>query len=798
MVIKEELEYNFIKWFSELNKESLSIAGVKGANLAESYNRKINVSPGFILTSEAYNYFIDKNRIREAINESLNALKEEDFQDIKKLEEVSNKIKNIFMNSKFPEAIAEQITENYEILDVNKKTMMDASGSALEILKKSYEPLFVAVRNSIVLNDKEVDKKDLSFAGIHDSFLNVKGNNELFGKIKECYASLFSSKALFYRHKTGVSLDSCGMAVIIQKMMDSDKSGAVIYDEISNSIVIESIFGFEEGLLSGIVKPDVYKITSFSDFEFDKKINEKSYAFIRNSSGSNEIVKVSEEKAKQSSLTNHEVKLVRNEYNRISEIFGKSRMDFTICGNEISILSVKKDKQERSQGVSSGKIKLVKQEEDFLKLENDDLLVTDSASSELIFGLGKAKGIISGAGGFGSNAYRLAKDFGIYCSFGVDLSSIEANEGDLISFDFDKNEAAKVEEDTKKVLKTSTKLKLGISSLNQIKKTSDLEINSIGFLQIEDIINQSGKHPIHFSKNKKEEEYFEIIYSALKEVADKYNELWIRSLNMKSNKFIELEGYDIAVENNPLMGEHGVRFNLKNTALLEAEAKAVQKISSEFEGKKFGIIFSRFTNLSELESIKKVFENVSAKDVKIGICVDGSVGVQAINEFCENGISLAVIDLEELIQHVLAVDKENELVSGLYDEMNPAIINSIKYVIRRCHKYGIESSIFINSMPKREFLQFVIQEGIKSVSFNADILSAGSALVNEIEKEVLKEKDVSEVKNVVSDSIHEGESKDIEELILKELEGDEYKPGMDKEKDIPKLNDAIPIDSSQF
>ena len=231
---KKEEKIEFVKWFSELNKTSGSVAGGKGANLAEMYNLKINVPPGFIITAQAYDYFIEKAGLKESIGTLLNGI---DYEDTKKLNEITEKIRNLIVKAELPKEMKEEITESYELLDTNN--LKNVKGTILEILKTS-EPIFVAVRSSATTEDLA----GASFAGQQETFLNVKGNTELLTSIKKCFASLFTSRATYYRHKKGFEHTKSSLAVVIQKMIDSDKSGVAFSKDPTNKtedIIIEAV-----------------------------------------------------------------------------------------------------------------------------------------------------------------------------------------------------------------------------------------------------------------------------------------------------------------------------------------------------------------------------------------------------------------------------------------------------------------------------------------------------------------------------------------------------------------------------
>ena len=172
----------FVKWFSELSNKDVLIAGGKGASLAEMANHKFPIPPGFIITAQAYRYFIEKCQIDHKIEEIVSKLNVEDTTELTK---ASKEIRELIRNAKMPKEMEEEITEAYDILDVGRQEIKKAGGGALEILKTGHEPPFVAVRSSATTEDLE----SASFAGQQDSFLNVKGNRELLLKVKDCFSS---------------------------------------------------------------------------------------------------------------------------------------------------------------------------------------------------------------------------------------------------------------------------------------------------------------------------------------------------------------------------------------------------------------------------------------------------------------------------------------------------------------------------------------------------------------------------------------------------------------------------------
>jgi phosphoenolpyruvate-protein kinase (PTS system EI component) len=259
---------------------------------------------------------------------------------------------------------------------------------------------------------------------------------------------------------------------------------------------------------------------------------------------------------------------------------------------------------------------------------------------------------------------------------------------------------------------------------------------------------------------------------------------------------------------------------------------AIKKLAHKHPEKIFGIMVPQLISLEELKETKEMAREIGIErgngNVKIGIMVETPAAVQIINSLCEDGMDFISFGTNDLTQFTLAIDRNNEAIQNLYNEMNPAVLSSLSYVIRRCKKYGVETSICGQAASKPEMASFLVKEGIDSVSVNADAAYTISEVISKIEAEHTASSIAERVKEAISAPIeaiknlvnreelkltvnqdiakNAKSADDIEEIILKELdesvkEEDSYVPGdKDKkaEKDIPSLNDAIPVESDLF
>lgn len=751
---EKEKTPDFVKWFSELDKNSGSIAGGKGANLAEIYNLKIPVPPGFVVTAQAYDYFIKKAGLKNKIKELLEKI---NYEDTKKLEEITKEIRELIINSKFPKEMREEILESYENLDV--KNLDTAHGTVLEILKSSSEPLFVAVRSSATTEDLAT----ASFAGQQDSFVNVKGKSELLENIRKCFASLFTARATYYRNKKGFKHEQASLAVVVQKMVDSEKSGVIFSKDPTrknDNIVMEAVWGLGEGIVSGKITPDKYVISRELEI-LDKQIANKKIAITRDSGGNKEIVKLKEEKSKQQVLKDYETIKLTEIAIKLEEHYNKPQdIEFAIERNEISIVQTRPittietridTTQEikgepiltglaASPGIASGKIKIIKNLKDLNKIIPGDILVTSMTNPDMVVTMQKSAAIITDEGGLTAHAAIVSREMGIPCIVGTQEATTRLKEGEIITVNgfTGKIYKGKVAETTQKEVlpvtaKTKTEIKVMVDLPSFAERASKTEIKKVGLTRIEGIIAESGKHPEYFLKKKKIKDYEEIIFEGIKKISQYFDELWIRTSDIRSDEFQNLEGAPKEKEANPMLGMHGIRYGIKNPEILKSELRALKRVAES--NKKIGLLLPQIISVEEVKKVKEFLTEINFLKAEVGVMVETPAAVQLIKEFCKEGISFISFGTNDLTQYILALDRGNEQVQHLYSEMHPAILHQLEYVIRICKRNRVKTSICGQAGSKKEMVKFLVEKGIDSISVNADVAKEISDYVAEIEKE---------------------------------------------------------------
>ncbi len=249
-----------VVWFNEVTKKDIALVGGKGANLGEMTSAGIPVPPGFIVTANAYFDFLEQTKTMDRIREMLKSL---NVNNSRQLQKTASLVRAVIAKAAMPPEIASDIREAYRKM-----------GGGL-----------VAVRSSATAEDLP----DASFAGQQRTFLNVQGEEDVVAAVQDCWASLFEARAIFYREHQGFDHFKVGIAVPVQKMVQSNASGVMFTLEPVTSdrskIVIEAVLGLGEAIVSGEVTPDLYIMDKATLTMSLKKIGKQEWQMVRNPAG---------------------------------------------------------------------------------------------------------------------------------------------------------------------------------------------------------------------------------------------------------------------------------------------------------------------------------------------------------------------------------------------------------------------------------------------------------------------------------------------------------------------------------
>jgi len=706
--------------------------GEKALRLSELSREKLPVPPGFVINSEGLLLFMKKNQLEERI---ANLLSDLDVEDYRRLTEVSNEIRNLFSNSEVPEVLKNEISNAYESLLVSREAK-EVGGPALDFIKAGREQTNVAVRPSPITHS------DSSFIGQTESVLNIQGLGNLLESIKFCWSSLYSPRAIYYKKKRELP-DITQAGVVVQRMVDAEKSGSIFAD--NSNVIIEGTWGLGNAISNGIILPDVYRLDRETGEELEKRIGKKMWIYTKDPvSGKTKKEAVLREKVNAQLLDSEEIKKIFEMYKRVSFMYAQPQaVGWGIERNKIFLLhtrplprteggeGIENEKEPMAKGLDvskgsvKGSIKIVSSTSDFERISEGDILVTKVLSPELFPFFSKVRGIVSDYGGYTSSLSFMCREFGIPCITGLDTSSlsegmvVNMNNGKLYSMGGDSSSGTDIT-DEGGVTATEIKLNLDLSKDFDIEK----DVDGVGLLKAEGLF--AGRDPFSLSKTNPDE-LVELLCQ-IGSFARKFypKTVWYRSFSLRSD---EIEGE--WREKNPLLGWRGVRRSLEEPEILRCEIEAIRRLYAQGMNN-IGIVLSFVTTADEFRMAKTLVPF----SLKLGIEVCTPSSALDIESFCREGVNNVLVNLPELTQLTLGVDRTNVKVSSFYSESHPSVMKLIENIVRVCRQYNVEVSVSIERY-EPDVMEKLIRMGVSAISLDPEFVDMGKNLVARVEKRIM-------------------------------------------------------------
>lgn len=783
-----------ILFFNQISISDIGKVGGKNASLGEMYTHLnpmgINIPNGFAVTAEGYRMFLKANNLEKVLEDLLLSL---DTNEYSNLSSIGEKARNLILSATIPDEIKAEIREAY-----------------LELCKQcKINQLDVAVRSSATSEDLPL----ASFAGRMESFLNISGEKQLLDAVHRCYASLFTDRAIKYRHDMGFENRDIAISVGMQQMVRSDKASSGVAFTIDpdsgfkNAIVINGTFGLGENIVQGSVTPDEWMV--FKPTLFNEKLNpilksrcgNKEFTMIysektENASAEKTIVNIDTPLAKRSQFSlnaNEVVKLaqwcqkIEDHYKKAMDIeWAKDGLNDqlyivqarpeTIHGKErkqtVEIYSLKEKSKVLTRGIAlgnkiiSGKARILNSPQEGNLLQQGEILVTDVTNPDWDPLLKKAAAIITNKGGRTSHSAIVARELGTVAVVGCGNATSVIKNGQEITVSCAEGKDGNIYEGLLKwTIKEQDFSHLALPETDPMfiladpERAFDLSFypnKGVGLMRMEFAISNTIKiHPNALCEPEKVTDGATI--SEIKELTKDYadgksyfvdklaeavstvaaafypKDVIVRMSDFKSNEYANLVGgkYFEPDEENPMIGFRGASryysdFYRKGFAL---ECEAMKKVRNEMglHNVKLMIPFCR-----TVEEGKKVIAEMAKNgltqgdnELEIYVMVEIPSNVLLADQFAQlfNGFSIGSNDLTQL---TLGLDRDSALVSFLFSEQNPAV----KYLIRETIHAAKRNKIKVGLCGQApsdipEFAQFLVEEGIDSISFNPDALIRG-------------------------------------------------------------------------
>ncbi|MBQ2831893.1 phosphoenolpyruvate synthase [Methanobrevibacter sp.] len=748
----------YVVKFEDLNKSDIGIAGGKGANLGELTQAGIPVPPGFVVTAETYEKFMEDAGINDKVMDILDKI---DINDTKALQAASEEIKSIINESPIPEDMILFITEAYNQL----------------CQRVGEDDTDVAIRSSATAEDLP----EASFAGQQDTFLHVSGNDEVIEYIRKCWASLFEARAIFYREENNFEHSKVYIAVVVQKMANADKAGVMFTVNPSTGeeiALIEGSWGLGEAVVSGDVTPDNYQVDKKDNEIINVTISDKKVMYTNDENGTSIKVDVPEDKRNERVLSDEELIELTEMGKRVQAHYGEP-MDtewafekgdlFLLQARPITTLGdVDEDQNDdasedvgdvlvrglgASPGMASGVVKIVLDIDELDKIEDGDIMVTTMTTPDMVPAMRRASGIVTDEGGVTCHASIISRELGIPCVVGTGDATTTLKENTGVTLDGKKGLVFEGISETKSEevatvtvgeapIITVTEVKANVSMPEAAEKAAATGADGVGLLRTEHLMLTSGIHPGKFIADGNEDELIDTIADNVMIVADAFypKPVWYRTLDAPTDEFITLEGGENEPrEHNPMLGWRGIRRELDQPEILKCEFKAIKKLH-EKGYTNIGIMIPLSQNPEELKKAKALCSEIGFephKDVEFGMMVEIPAAAIMIDEYIKIGLDFVSLGTNDLTQYTLAVDRNNEFVAKHYSEEHPAVMKLIERTIRKCAEAGVKCSICGQAGSVPHIVEKLVGFGITSVSSNTDAIADVRKTVARAEQKII-------------------------------------------------------------
>ncbi|MFQ5880729.1 MAG: PEP/pyruvate-binding domain-containing protein, partial [Dehalococcoidia bacterium] len=436
--MKADAEHIF--WLSDVGKDDVGCAGGKGANLGELTKAGVAVPPGFIVSADAYFSFIDSANLRPAIYRLTTDL---DYNDSSRLQEVAGVLKAAICSAPVPPELVRQIHGDYQRL---------GSGP-------------VAVRSSATAEDIA----EASFAGQQSTFLNVEGAENVVVAVRDCWASLYEARALFYRHEAGFDHLGVGIAVVVQRMIQSQRAGVMftvepVAGDLSR-ICIEAIYGLGEALVGGHVTPDTYVVDKVNLKILEKKVEPQERQLVRNRGAhgpedeANAWAKVPARQRRQQKLSDDDITALAKQGRQIETHYSfpqdiewaqEDGRFYVLQARPVTTAVEKVEAREEaawetarliltgsaaSPGVEAGTVRIVLSPDQLDKVQPGDVLVAEMTPPDYVPAMKRAAAIVTDRGGRTAHAAIVSRELGIPCIVGAEKATTTLKDGQVITVD---------------------------------------------------------------------------------------------------------------------------------------------------------------------------------------------------------------------------------------------------------------------------------------------------------------------------------------------------------------------------
>lgn len=797
----------YIRRFADLSIDDIALVGGKNASLGEMYRaltaKGIRVPNGFATSAAAYRHYIDHNNLHDRISLALSTL---DIQDVSALATTGAQIRSWINHAEMPADLAEAIDRAYQ-----------------ELEREYGEHCDVAVRSSATAEDLP----NASFAGQQETYLNIRGSQNLIATAKRVFASLFTDRAIAYRVHQGFNHMDVALSIGVQKMVRSDLASAGVMFSIDTEtgfrdvVFITAAYGLGENVVQGAVNPDefyVFKPTLDCLHRpiLKRQLGDKAIKMIYTHDPlaglSTQNVAVKEDERQRFTISDDEVlELARQALTieqHYSEHAGEARpMDIEWAkdgeSGELFIVQARPETVQAQanidytsqysllshgpvlcrgksvgQKIAVGPARVILEAADMHALQPGEVLVSDITDPDWEPVMKTAAAIVTNRGGRTCHAAIVARELGIPAVVGCGDATASISNGQEITVSCADGDEGVIyqgiqdfscqELELTNLESPKTQIMLNLANPALAFNTCQLPNDGVGLARLEFIINNSIRiHPrallameqvdaetqqqiqtLTAGYTTPRDFYIQRLAEGVGTIAAAFypKKVIVRMSDFKSNEYASLIGGKAfePEEENPMIGFRGAsRYPSIEFAEAFAMECAAMKLVRETMGlNNLALMVPFVRSVDEAHAVLKIMTANGLSRGQGGLMIYMMCEIPAnallADDFLElfDGFSIGSNDLTQL---TLGVDRDSSLVTS-FDERNPAVLKLIQLAIEACKREGKYVGI-CGQAPSDypDFTQWLVEQGIESISLNPDSVMQMREEVLKIERSSSKE-----------------------------------------------------------
>ena len=749
----------YVEDIASLGMADAEEAGGKGANMGEMVAAGLPVPPGFVVLRDSYL----ESMKAAGVYDELNAAHREAMLhavDPEHLDGMCAKMKTLVLQAGMADNVREKILTAYRAMGPE---------------------CFVAVRSSATGEDGA----DASFAGMNETFTNVRGEQNLIEKVQECWASLFGPRVVSYRASKGFTADPA-MAVVVQQMIASERSGVAFTadptTDATDRVVVEGAFGQGEVVVGGSVEPDNYVVSKKTGEILSRHSGYKSFKIIRGADGKDQRVELDESQAEAQVLTDDEVRTIADIAVRSEQHAGCPQdTEWAIADGKTYIVQTRpittlhragKPAPESHEvllqglpavpGEASGIVRVLTNVADGGRLQDGEVLVAQMTNPDWLPTMRRASALVTDSGGMTCHAAIVARELGVPCIVGARTATRDLKDGTVVTVDGTHGRVLAGRAQKENVggaltapaaitvmpsEVTATKIYVNVAMPDKAEEAAALDVDGVGLLRAELILEDAlgNRHPRDLIEHGEQDSLVDKLATAVGRVAAAFGSRPVvyRASDFRTNEFRGLKGGDKyePEEHNPMIGYRGCYRYVSNPDLFDLELTALARVREQNPNLHLMIPFVR--TKWELE---KCLELVDAsplgrqRGLHRWVMAEVPSVVYWLPEYVGMGIDGVSIGSNDLTQLMLGVDRDSDQCAELYDESDAAVLDAIGRIISSARRLGITASLCGQApSTKPEFAEHLVRMGITSISVTPDVAAKARRIVAAAERRLLLE-----------------------------------------------------------